>query len=406
MKKIILANALTQSGNRGCVALTVSAMLLLQEILDAHHTEYTFYLPQSGYPAWESGEHTFQSDDVSLTYTAIINPSFYTPRNFIECMGNRKRYQDAKKAYKEADAIFDLGQGDSFADIYGKPRFQMIYSQYKLGMKYDIPYCIMPQTIGPFEDAEIRAQAVKGIQNAELVFARDQQSAAYVHDICASKNVTECVDLAFFMPYKQRQFDKNKLHVGLNVSALLWNGGYTRDNQFDLKSDYQELIRAILDYFLSMEDVMVHLVPHVVSGERSVENDYAVSSDLVRAYDNPNLVLAPLFLDPIEAKGYISGLDFFMGARMHSTIAAFSSCVPVCPMAYSRKFNGLFQDTLHDQYLLDMKACDLASSMDMIKDSFAHRKDIHTLEEIQMQTTVTSCRDVLTNQLTQFLKLT
>jgi len=31
-----------------------------------------------------------------------------------------------------------------------------------------------------------------------------------------------------------------------------------------------------------------------------------------------------------------------MGARMHACIAAFSSGVPVVPMAYSRKFAGLF----------------------------------------------------------------
>ncbi|MBK7050721.1 MAG: hypothetical protein IPH54_08030 [Rhodoferax sp.] len=35
-------------------------------------------------------------------------------------------------------------------------------------------------------------------------------------------------------------------------------------------------------------------------------------------------------------------MNFFTGARMHVYIAAFSSGVPVVPMAYSRKFNGLF----------------------------------------------------------------
>ena len=56
----------------------------------------------------------------------------------------------------------------------------------------------------------------------------------------------------------------------------------------------------------------------------------------------PAAKVAPAFNDPTEAKNYIASLDYFMGARMHACIAAFSSGVPVIPMAYSRKFKGLF----------------------------------------------------------------
>jgi len=48
-------------------------------------------------------------------------------------------------------------------------------------------------------------------------------------------------------------------------------------------------------------------------------------------------------------------MDLFIGARMHSTIAAFSSGVPVIPIAYSRKFNGLY-DTLQYPYYIDAKS--------------------------------------------------
>ncbi|MFU8778597.1 MAG: polysaccharide pyruvyl transferase family protein [Roseovarius sp.] len=56
----------------------------------------------------------------------------------------------------------------------------------------------------------------------------------------------------------------------------------------------------------------------------------------------PSVTVAPGFTSPSEAKSYIAGMDFFMGARMHACIAAFSAGVPVVPMAYSRKFAGLF----------------------------------------------------------------
>ena len=40
---------------------------------------------------------------------------------------------------------------------------------------------------------------------------------------------------------------------------------------------------------------------------------------------------------------------------MHSTIGAISSGVPVIPVAYSRKFNGLY-DTLEYPYYIDAKS--------------------------------------------------
>ena len=42
-----------------------------------------------------------------------------------------------------------------------------------------------------------------------------------------------------------------------------------------------------------------------LGGERDVENDYAVSFDLQKEFNNPNLILAPLFLSPVDAKDYI-----------------------------------------------------------------------------------------------------
>lgn len=224
-----------------------------------------------------------------------------------------------------------------------------------MGHKVNKPYCILPQTIGPFDNPQIREQAIKGIQWAKCVMVRDKQSADYVKELIPSCKVSEVIDVAFFLPYKKKTFDPSFIHVGINVSALLWHGGYTMNNQFGLKCEYHELIREIIKYFLSMDSVKVYLIPHVVSGERGIENDYAVSYDLCEEFNNPNLILAPLFLDPIAAKSYISGMDFFMGARMHSTIAAFSSGVPVVPMAYSRKFNGLFGDTLNYPCVADMK---------------------------------------------------
>jgi polysaccharide pyruvyl transferase WcaK-like protein len=86
--------------------------------------------------------------------------------------------------------------------------------------------------------------------------------------------------------------------------------------------------------------------------------------------------LAPFFINPIEAKSYISGLDFFMGARMHACIAAFSSGVPVFPVSYSRKFFGLFRDSLGYQHLGDLTCVTADEALQEMKKTFVARESI------------------------------
>jgi polysaccharide pyruvyl transferase WcaK-like protein len=85
--------------------------------------------------------------------------------------------------------------------------------------------------------------------------------------------------------------------------------------------------------------------------------------------------LAPKFSSPVEAKSYISNLDFFTGARMHATIAAFSSGVPVVPVAYSRKFSGLY-GTLGYKNLVDGQSDTTQAAIDTILEGYADRANL------------------------------
>ena len=403
---IILANCTIANGNRGCVALCVSVMALIDELMSEKSCNYVFYLPKSGYN--DRQEHDIHFNYKTIKYYDIGYPfgSGFIDTTLNWCKMAIKHDFGSFKIFKKADYILDIGQGDSFADIYGKGRFQWIDKIHSIARKYHKPYCLLPQTIGPFENEEIKKQAIKSIEKANLCMARDKQSIDFVtKNVPQQKNVCECIDVAFFLPYETISQDKNYIHVGINISALLWHGGYTRNNQFGLKCEYQSLVRQLIDYFLNQENVKVHLVPHVVGAERHIENDYAVSYDLWREYDNPNLVLAPFALGPIEIKSYIAGLDFFMGARMHATIGAFSAGVPVVPMAYSRKFNGLFLDTLSYNHMVDMKTMDNDDIVVVIKEAFERRSDLKDIINQRMNVVVAERKKILINNLEKFFNL-
>ena len=90
-----------------------------------------------------------------------------------------------------------------------------------------------------------------------------------------------------------------------------------------------------------------------------------------------------------------AALGFFMGARMHATIAAFSAGVPVVPMAYSRKFNGLFVDTLKYDHIIDLKADDESNVLMQVEDCFVHRDSLKHEIAYQLASTVTEQKESL-----------
>jgi polysaccharide pyruvyl transferase WcaK-like protein len=388
--------------NKGVAALTYSALYLLMQ-LERPERQFRFFLIIDDRTRRECD---FNVADYTIN-TPVLQPiNFCGWKNFLKtCLVyGRPRNMSRLKNYLELDCVLDLGFGDSFSDIYGKARFDLVNGPKRMFHRMNIPQLILPQTIGPFIDPKIAAMARTSIEQSEIVLTRDRQSYDYVKIHTMQENVHELIDVAFFMPFHKQVFPSGKIHVGVNVSALLWNGGYTRNNQFHLKSDYRQLIRAILNCFIAQTDVQLHLVPHVPIGDGSVEDDYALSEKLAAEYQVGQIVTAPFFDSPIVAKNYISGLDFFAGSRMHACVAAFSSGVPVFPLSYSRKFNGLFTDTLNYPVLGDLLVQPQQVLVGALADAFQQRYRLRGVIDERLNIMLPEMRTQLLRQLDSFFQ--
>lgn len=275
---------------------------------------------------------------------------------------------------RRCDVVFDIGEGDSFADLYGLRRFAYLLGTKAIVLALGKPLVMSPQTIGPFKRWLPRSLACAVMRRCLRVYARDGQSLEYLHRLRADANAREATDVAFRLPFaRPPRAAFGRPRVGLNVSGLLYNGGYTGDNQFRLNIDYARLVHTLIETLLARGDCEIHLVGHVFSETFAIEDDYRVCEQLCNRY--PGLRLAPRFASPAQAKSCIAGFDFFVGARMHACIAAFSAGVPVVPMAYSRKFNGLFQ-SLGYPYLADCRASPEPAILELILDALGRRDEL------------------------------
>ncbi|MDI1295644.1 MAG: polysaccharide pyruvyl transferase family protein [bacterium] len=277
---------------------------------------------------------------------------------------------DYLKTLRSCDIAFDISEGDSFTDIYGISRFLQQSATKVSAILQSIPLVLSPQTIGPFNSGWTRKVAGWIIGKTARTYARDDLSSRALSELGAAGNTDEAIDVAFRLPFQRpERSTAQPLKIGINVSGLLFNGGYTGSNEFGMRLDYPAFVRQIISHFYSMEGVEIWLVPHVIA-PNTVDDDTAASRILLAEF--PNVRLAPIFSNSIEAKSFISGLDFFSGARMHACIAAYSSGVPVVPVAYSRKFNGLF-GTLGYVRLVDGLSDDNTSAFGAIISTFDER---------------------------------
>ena len=251
------------------------------------------------------------------------------------------------KAVGEVDCVLDIGAGDGFADIYGPKRFGFLWLTKMMSLARRKPLVLSPQTIGPFTRPGYRALGALAMRGASAIIARDGKSLEVAQAMAPCATVKLAVDVAFVLPYESRKdhVGKGRLKVGVNASGLLFHEAETGRNRFGLSYDYAKFTRKLIARLMEA-GAEVHLVPHATSKSDPTDDDARLADRLAKEY--PNAVQVPAFPGPSEAKSYISGLDFLVAGRMHACIGAYSANVPVVPVAYSRKFSGLFGMLEHD----------------------------------------------------------
>ena len=363
--RICLIMHSTRSDNLGVGALTVSDVAILRDIARTIDRAIEITVMD-----WKDPRQSYVTGSdiriVDLDGKTMLNPFGY----FAQAL--------------RSDMVIDIGGGDSFADIYGGRRLRRMFILKYLTHLARTPLVMAPQTIGPFTKPVSRFMARLSMRLCAIVATRDTLSTAAAREMGVTRPIIEASDVALRL-----QFDPpspragGPVRVGLNVSGLLMGGGYTGHNEFALKSDYPVLVRDIIRFFQG-RSCEVHLVPHVIVATGAMVGEDDMRASMMLAAEFLGTVLAPSFKTPSEAKSYIAGMDFFLGARMHACVAAFSTGVPVVPMAYSRKFAGLFGSIGYDR-TVDCTAETAAAILSKVTKAFDDRSTLATEATIALR---------------------
>ncbi|NBN62397.1 polysaccharide pyruvyl transferase family protein [Pannonibacter tanglangensis] len=300
-----------------------------------------------------------------LPATVVIGPA---PSLKQILLGKSRFFSELKKC----DLVIDIGEGDSFADIYGLRRYlyQIVSKASAIFLRR--PIILAPQTVGPFDHPLRRWIASRVINRLTAIFTRDRMSTTFLRSLAPRVPIDEFIDVAFRLPFTQQPKTADRVRIGINVSGLLFNGGYTGANELGMSLDYAALTERLIAHFTAIAGVEVHLFAHV-AGHGGPDDDGPVILSLSHRF--PSATVHPPFASSIQAKSWISGLDFVIAGRMHACIGAYSAGVPIVPIAYSRKFNGLF-GTLNYPYFIDGKATNTDAAFANIVDWYERRVEL------------------------------
>ncbi|MGQ7884882.1 polysaccharide pyruvyl transferase family protein [Paenibacillus sp. WC2504] len=245
-----------------------------------------------------------------------------------------KIHNNIVKHIPQMDICLSIG-GDNYC--YGEqPGWYEINKRVKAqGKKLVLWGCSIGQ-----EDMSYRK--LEDLKLFDLILARE----TLTYQMLKSKglnNVKLCADAAFTMEKEELELPSGWQlgnTVGLNFSPLVW-----KKNE---KS--QTAVRDLITHILKTTDMTIALTPHVMENGN---NDYEILQKYYEEFQHTGrVILLPSHLNAIQYKGYISRMRFFIGARTHATIAAYSNFVPTMVLGYSVKSKGIAKDIFGEEKLV------------------------------------------------------
>lgn len=332
--KIFMFNH-TGSLNHGCEAIIRGTVNIIKNnrpdcsfLLSSYNPDSDFDMDQIELCRFGTRKLMFTEKTVAKLAHELNNSEKYALK---------KMYEPVIAQAKNCDICLSVG-GDTYC--YGdNSQIQVITEELKKSGK---KIFLWGASIGEEDLSESKLENLKCF---DAVFARESLTYNFLKEKNANKNIMLFADPAFCMEREEMQlpdgFEKNN-SIGLNISPLVAKknpGIFAAAEKF-------------ISYLVENTTLNVLLVPHVVE---SGNNDYEYMFPLAEKFLGTGRVnILPDSYNAKQYKGCISKLRFFIGARTHSTIAAYSSGVPTFVIGYSIKSRGIATDLFgDDRYVMD-----------------------------------------------------
>ncbi len=319
------------SGNHGCEAIIRSTSEMLRDyekilISSAPEEDALYRIDGLCRLVKDIQPYKKASPDFIAAYLALKLRHDYIPLDKLD-------YKKSASEAEKGDIALSVG-GDNYcyADV-GK--YVMLHNLFlERGAKTVLWGCsVEPSLLS-------RKNVAKDIAGYSLITARESISYEALKKV--NPNTVLVSDPAFTLetvvPELPEGFEIGNT-VGINLSPLVKSSEKVSGITV---SSYKKLI----SYILENTDMKIALIPHVIWKDN---DDREALAGLKSFFSDEDRLIPIPDMGCRELKGIISKCRFFVGARTHATIAAYSSCVPTLVVGYSVKARGIARDIFGDE---------------------------------------------------------
>lgn len=351
------------SANHGCEALVRSICIIMQQenkikLLSENPQQDFHYGIQSIadiLPGMQA-HSKFSAAFLRAFFQLKINNNYF-PMDILP-------YRKSMKFLKKDDIEISVG-GDIYCyDDY--PKFIKLHELIcKRGCKSVLVGCSLEKAL--FDDPLF----VEDMKRYNYISARESLTYQLLKDNGVT-NIELNPDSAFILPIEYLALPegfKEKNTIGLNVSPLILRKESKKGIVFD---NFVYLMQWIIEN----TECSIALIPHVVWEDN---DDRTVLRMLYNKFQNTGRVVFVNDCNCMQLKGFISRCRFFVGARTHATIAAYSTCVPTLALGYSTKSRGIAKDLFGTEKNYVISVQDLRKKEDLLeafKWVFVHEYEI------------------------------
>lgn len=366
MKKIYLLGH-NNFGNRGCEALVRSISILIQKKFG----EVIIYCPSIDKKAdsrqWpQSSQYGIRFVDPPIfPFKIKLFSKIVKLLPFMQRITFPRFFSDSNLPSELLDSDFVIATGgDNLTQDYGLAPLLWNASLMKSCIDRKLPLFLWGASIGPFKEDFIKLYVLDVLRGTSKIFVREPKTLNFLSYSGIDNNISRCFDPAFTLEVESTglvvDVSNNKEMLGLNISPLVVSL---------LDDDKIQEVVSFVNTLTEKYNMQVLLIPHVdpISNKLQYIGDHAILKVIYDKCNKDNLVLVGPTYNAAQLKYIISRCTYFIGARTHSTIAAFSSMVPTVSISYSVKSVGLNVELFGDKrYVLEGGTISADSLRDMV----------------------------------------
>lgn len=345
MKNVYLCGH-TGSNNRGCEAIIRSTVKILNSC-GVENCRLLSYSPD---------------DDKNMHLDAIVSVDSYKYSPKIVRGVYKYVLRDPVRAHAEAhQRVVKNGKAACLLCVGGDTYcFENYYGNYginKAGNKYKIPTVLWGCSVN---ERVLTNEFLKAdIRKYKYIVARESLTYDILKQCVTDDQVLRLAcDPAFLLDIIETElpsvFEKGDT-VGINLSPY-----FIKDSDGESGMIFKN-VTNLIRYLLEKTSYNICFIPHVFDYKKENQDIRVINRFYEQFSNEPRIGFLKKDLSCTEIKYVISKCRFFIGARTHSVIAAYSTGVPTLALSYSIKSLGIAKDIFGDYegYVLseaDMRA--------------------------------------------------